>query len=113
MEYVPGGDLKELIDERGALSGGELAGLRGVAAGLAHAHARGVIHRDIKPHNILLDENRRPKLADFGIARALDATHATRTGSYLGTALYSAPEQLRGDKVTPKKIGRASCRERV
>jgi serine/threonine protein kinase len=102
MEYVPGGDLKELIDERGALSGGDLAGLSGVAAGLAHAHARGVIHRDIKPHNILLDENRRPKLADFGIARALDATYATRTGSYLGTALYSAPEQLRGDKVTPK-----------
>src|SRR3712207_1240531 len=102
MEYVPGGDLKELIDERGALSGGELAGLRGVAAGLAHAHVRGVIHRDIKPHNILLDENRRPKLADFGIARALNATYATRTGSYLGTALYSAPEQLRGEKVTPK-----------
>jgi hypothetical protein len=102
MEYVPGGDLKALIDERGALSGGDLAGLSGVAAGLAHAHARGVIHRDIKPHNILLDENRRPKLADFGIARALDATYATRTGSYLGTALYSAPEQLRGDKVTPK-----------
>jgi serine/threonine-protein kinase len=102
MEYVPGGDLKELIDERGALSGADLAGLSGVAAGLAHAHARGVIHRDIKPHNILLDENRRPKLADFGIARALDATYATRTGSYLGTALYSAPEQLRGDKVTPK-----------
>ncbi len=102
MEYVPGGDLKDLIDDRGVLSGADLAGLRGVAAGLAHAHERGVIHRDIKPHNILLDENRRPKLADFGIARALDATYATRTGSYLGTALYSAPEQLRGDKVTPK-----------
>ena len=102
MEYVPGGDLKRLLDERGALSGGELARLSGVAAGLAHAHARGVIHRDIKPHNILLDENRRPKLADFGIARALDATFATRTGSYLGTALYSSPEQLRGEGVTPK-----------
>jgi serine/threonine protein kinase len=102
MEYVPGGDLKDLIDKQSSLSGGDLASLSGVAAGLAHAHERGVIHRDIKPHNILLDENRRPKLADFGIARALGATYATRTGSYLGTALYSSPEQLRGEGVTPK-----------
>src|SRR5215207_1565377 len=102
MEYVPGGDLKALIDGRGALSGGELLGLSEAAAGLTHAHERGVIHRDVKPHNILLDENGRPKISDFGIARALDATHATRTGSYLGTALYSPPEQLKGEKVTPK-----------
>jgi hypothetical protein len=102
MEYVPGGDLKDLMDNRGALSGGDLVRLSEAAAGLAHAHERGVIHRDVKPHNILLDENGRPKLSDFGIARALDATHATRTGSYLGTALYSPPEQLRGDGVTPK-----------
>jgi eukaryotic-like serine/threonine-protein kinase len=102
MEYVPGGDLKDLMDRKGALSGGDLARLSEAAAGLAHAHERGVIHRDIKPHNILLDENGRPKLSDFGIARALDATHATRTGSYLGTALYSPPEQLRGEGVTPK-----------
>jgi hypothetical protein len=102
MEYVPGGDLKALIDRRGALSGGDLSRLSEAAAGLAHAHERGVIHRDVKPHNILLDENGRPKLSDFGIARALDATHATRTGSYLGTALYSPPEQLQGEKVTPK-----------
>ena len=102
MEYVSGGDLKNLIDERGALVGADIARLSGAAAGLAHAHERGVIHRDIKPHNILLDENRQPKLTDFGIARALDATHHTRTGLYLGTALYSAPEQLRGGEVTPK-----------
>jgi hypothetical protein len=102
MEYVPGGDLKRLIDRRGVLSGGELVKLSGVAAGLAHAHERGVIHRDIKPHNILLDEAGSLKLTDFGIARALDATQATRTGSYLGTALYSPPEQLRGEGVTPK-----------
>jgi hypothetical protein len=102
MEYVPGGDLKALIDRRGSLSGGELLRLSEVAAGLTHAHERGVIHRDVKPHNILLDENGRPKISDFGIARALDATHATRTGSYLGTALYSPPEQLKGEKVTPK-----------
>jgi serine/threonine-protein kinase len=102
MEYVPGGDLKALIDGRGTLSGGDLVKLSEAAAGLAHAHERGVIHRDVKPHNILLGENGRPKLSDFGIARALDATHATRTGSYLGTALYSPPEQLQGEKVTPK-----------
>ena len=103
MEYVPGGDLKALIDRRGALSGGDLSRLSEAAAGLAHAHERGVIHRDVKPHNILLDESGRPKLSDFGIARALDATHATRTGSYLGTALYSPPEQLQGERVTPKE----------
>jgi eukaryotic-like serine/threonine-protein kinase len=103
MEYVPGGDLKGLIDKRGKLSGAELARLGDeVCAGLAHAHERGVIHRDIKPHNILLDENRHARVSDFGIARALDATQATRTGAYLGTALYSSPEQLRGKKATPQ-----------
>jgi eukaryotic-like serine/threonine-protein kinase len=102
MEYVSGGDLKDLIDGRGLLSGAELARLSGAAAGLVHAHERGVIHRDIKPHNILITGSGNVKVTDFGVARALDATHATRTGSYLGTALYSSPEQLRGEVVTPK-----------
>jgi eukaryotic-like serine/threonine-protein kinase len=103
MEYVPGGDLKGLIDEKGRLPGPELARLgEEICAGLAHAHERGVIHRDIKPHNILLDENGHVKVTDFGIARALGTTQATRTGSFLGTALYSSPEQLQGQKVTPK-----------
>ena len=103
MEYVPGGDLKALIDEQGVLSGGRLSAVGAeVAAGLAHAHERGVIHRDIKPHNVLLEEGGRARLTDFGIARALDASQATRTGSYLGTALYSPPEQLQGEEVTPK-----------
>jgi eukaryotic-like serine/threonine-protein kinase len=103
MEYVPGGDLKALIDQRGRLSGPELVGLGDeVCAALAHAHERGVIHRDIKPHNILLDEGGHAKVTDFGIARALDTTQATRTGSFLGTAMYSSPEQLQGKKVTPK-----------
>jgi eukaryotic-like serine/threonine-protein kinase len=103
MEYVPGGDLKRLIDRRGRLPGQELARLGvEVCAGLAHAHERGIIHRDIKPHNILLDENGHAKVTDFGVARALDTTRATRTGFFLGTALYSSPEQLQGHKVTPK-----------
>ena len=103
MEHLSGGDLKELIDARGRLGDAELARIgEEVCSGLAHAHGRGVVHRDIKPHNILLDEKGRAKVSDFGIARALDTTQATRTGAYLGTALYSSPEQLQGHKVTPK-----------
>jgi serine/threonine-protein kinase len=103
MEYVPGGDLKYLLDTNGPLSNAKLARLGAeVSSGLAHAHDMGVIHRDIKPHNVLMDDHGQAKLTDFGIARALDATNPTQTGSYLGTVLYSAPEQLQGEKVTPK-----------
>lgn len=103
MEYVPDGDLKRLIDSEGPLHSGRVARLgAGVCAGLTHAHDRGVVHRDIKPHNILLDETGAPKLTDFGIARALDTSAMTGSGVYLGTALYSAPEQLKGEGVTPK-----------
>ncbi len=103
MEHVSGGDLKDLLDKRGPLGTKELSRIGAeVAGGLAHAHERGVIHRDIKPHNILLDDAGHPKLTDFGIARALEATRFTQTGSYLGTALYSSPEQLLGRDVTTK-----------
>jgi tRNA A-37 threonylcarbamoyl transferase component Bud32 len=103
VEYVPGGDLKALIDTRGPLPGAILARIgAAVADGLAHAHERGIIHRDIKPQNVLMDEYGSPKLTDFGIARALDSAHSTSTDSYLGTATYSSPEQLQGEKVTPK-----------
>jgi serine/threonine protein kinase len=103
MEYVPGGDLKGAIDTKGPLPGEDVARLGAeIAAGLVRVHEKGVIHRDIKPHNILIDQHGHPKLTDFGIAHALDATQATRTGSYLGTALYSSPEQLQGEKVMPK-----------
>src|ERR671916_2261477 len=104
MEYVPGGDFEDLIDRNGPIPETMLLriGADG-ASGLTHAHERGIIHRDIKPRNILLDERGSPKLADFGIARALDGTTSNnRAGSYLGTAAYSSPEQLRGERVTPK-----------
>jgi len=103
MEYISGGDLKGIVDRGGALPGAMLTRLGAdVAAGLAHAHERGVIHRDIKPRNVLLDENGTPKLTDFGVARALDEGATTTSEAYLGTAAYSSPEQLRGGKVTPK-----------
>ncbi len=103
MEYVPCGHLRGLIDRRGALPEPMLARLGAdVAAALTHAHERGIVHRDVKPQNVLLDERDNPKLTDFGIARALDTTQESRANSYLGTAAYSSPEQLQGHKVTPK-----------
>jgi eukaryotic-like serine/threonine-protein kinase len=72
-----------------------------VADGLAHAHARGVTHRDVKPGNILLDKAGRARLADFGIARLADGTPTTGAGFVIGTAAYLAPEQVRSSPVGP------------
>ncbi len=104
MEYVPCGDLKDMMDRNGPLPETMLSRVGAdVAAGLAHAHERGIVHRDVKPRNVLIDDRGSPKLADFGIARALDGTTShNRADSYLGTAAYSSPEQLRGERVTAK-----------
>jgi hypothetical protein len=104
MEYIPCGDFKELMDRCGPLPESMLSRIGAdVASGLAHAHERGIIHRDIKTRNVLLDDRGSPRLADFGIARALDGTTShNHAGSYLGTAAYSSPEQLRGERVTSK-----------
>ena len=88
--------------QRGPLSVREIRKLAAaLAAALAHVHAGGFVHRDVKPANILLDHGREPRLADFGIARALDGTVATATGAVAGTAAYLAPEQVRGETVGP------------
>jgi serine/threonine-protein kinase len=73
----------------------------GLAAGLAHAHARGLVHRDLKPSNVLFDAEGRPKIADFGIARMGDAGTLTEAGTVMGTAAYISPEQAAGEPATP------------
>ena len=102
MEYLPGGTLKERITATGALRPQAAAQVAlQVAKALQTAHVRGVVHRDIKPRNILLADSDHVKVADFGIARAADATTISHTGDILGSAKYMSPEQAEGDEVGP------------
>ncbi len=95
MEYVPGRTLRELLKERGRLSPADaLDIIEGVLAGLAAAHEAGIVHRDVKPENVLLTNNNLVKVADFGLARAAAAASRTKTGMIIGTAAYLAPEQV-------------------
>jgi eukaryotic-like serine/threonine-protein kinase len=101
MEYVEGETLAELLARRGRLPPGEAVGLALQACrGLEHAHSRGLVHRDIKPGNLLLAAEGTLKITDFGIARAAEGTALTQPGTVLGTAAYLAPEQTAGEKVT-------------
>jgi serine/threonine protein kinase len=103
MEYVPGHTLRELLDARGALPANEVATLGAqVADALVVAHEQGVIHRDIKPQNLLLDAKGQVKVLDFGIA-VIQGTSGqlTEAGLVVGTPAYMAPEQLLGEPVTP------------
>ncbi|MDP9478625.1 MAG: protein kinase, partial [Actinomycetota bacterium] len=102
MEYVPGGTLKERILREGPLDAGTAARISlQVAAALGAAHDAGVIHRDVKPENILFAGSGEAKVTDFGIARAASSPRLTQTGFALGTADYMSPEQAMGDPVGP------------
>ncbi len=103
MEYVPGGTLKEKITREGPLETAVAASIGSqVAEALEAAHAKGVVHRDIKPQNVLLTGKGEAKVADFGIARAASAVTISQTGSVMGTAGYMSPEQALGKPATPK-----------
>src|SRR5204863_7525734 len=102
LEYLPGGTLEDRLRSGRPLPDAEATRIATeIAAGLAHAHARGVVHRDLKPANVLFDEEGRAKLADFGIARVVggDGT-LTEAGTVLGTAAYISPEQAAGASAT-------------
>ena len=102
FEYVDGPNLKDLT-RNGPLEVRDAIGLTlQVARALAFAHDRGLVHRDVKPQNVLLNEDGQAKVTDFGIARSLDVQGVTQTGTVLGTSDYIAPEQARGQKVDPK-----------
>jgi eukaryotic-like serine/threonine-protein kinase len=102
MEYVEGETLADLLARRGRLPPAEAVELAlQVCSGLEHAHRAGLVHRDIKPQNLLIRGDGTVKITDFGIARSAHGTRLTETGSVLGTAAYLAPEQAAGEEVTP------------
>jgi tetratricopeptide (TPR) repeat protein len=101
MEYVEGEPLSRLLEDGPMEADPALEILRQVAAALDHAHARGVIHRDVKPSNILLRSDGVVKLADMGIATAVGSTRITTVESVIGTLAYIAPERLTGEVGTP------------
>jgi eukaryotic-like serine/threonine-protein kinase len=100
MEYVRGEDLRQLIRKVGRLSPGQAVAIaRQVCDGLQEAHKLGVVHRDLKPQNIMLDEDGNARIMDFGIARSLTGKSITGAGAFIGTPEYMSPEQVEGRDV--------------
>jgi len=103
MEHVSGHSCAELLRDRGHLDVEQAVDVVSQACrGLDYAHRNGVVHRDVKPGNLLVSDSGGVKLADFGIARATDQSSITQVGSVLGTAAYLAPEQARGEEAGPR-----------
>ncbi|SNT37711.1 Serine/threonine protein kinase [Actinomadura meyerae] len=99
--FIPGPSLREVVAERGPLDPGAVRALAsGLAEGLAAIHACGLVHRDLKPGNVIMAADG-PRVIDFGIARATDATALTSTGAVVGTYAYMSPEQVRADAAGP------------
>ena len=97
MEYIKGNTLKQLIREKGKLDANEALDIAiKIADALHHAHENHIVHRDIKPHNILVTEDGRVKVTDFGIARAATTSTVTNTSNVIGSVHYFSPEQARG-----------------
>ncbi|MGM9876116.1 MAG: Stk1 family PASTA domain-containing Ser/Thr kinase [Bacilli bacterium] len=103
MEYIEGKTLKQLLQKRGALTLNEVIDIMlQLTDGLAHAHDAYIIHRDIKPQNIMIEDNGLIKITDFGIAMALNSTQLTQTNSVMGSVHYLPPEQANGKGSTVK-----------
>lgn len=103
MEYIEGKTLKERIRDEGALPVAEVVAIgEQIADALDHAHEKGIVHRDIKSHNIMIGTRGRVKVADFGIARATSSQTITHTGSVMGSVHYFSPEQARGGYIGEK-----------
>jgi serine/threonine-protein kinase len=103
MELVEGGTLRELLAERGPMPPhAVVAVLRPVLGGLAAAHRAGLVHRDVKPENVLISDDGDVKIADFGLVRAVAAAGITSSSVILGTAAYLSPEQVRDGSASPR-----------
>ena len=99
MEYVPGEDLKSYIKKQESLTEKEAISIaQQICEGIAGAHEIGVIHRDLKPQNIMIDDTGNAKIMDFGIARSVEAAGVTGTGVMIGTPEYISPEQADGEE---------------
>jgi serine/threonine-protein kinase len=102
IEYVPGGSLANRLTHGPLDTATALKYLRGIAAGLDHAHGLGIVHRDVKPANVLLEKDDTPVLADFGLAKLMQGSSLkSMTGVTTGTPAYMAPEQVTGTRVGP------------